>query len=149
MYFSVMVPSLHRQTRNKLKAEWTNNWAGKPMTGRYAISDRIPPSLSGSHAFRTLDRRTLGIVTQARTGHGHFGEYYQIYNIQEPTNYPCGAALQTREHIVFECQEHEEHKAAPDHQLTTLFGTKTGIDDLANFVRKSKAFQKTRNRETQ
>jgi hypothetical protein len=69
------IASLHRQIRNRLKAEWTNNWAGKPMTGRYAISDRIPPSLNGSHAFRTLDRRTLGIVTQARTGHGHFGEY--------------------------------------------------------------------------
>jgi ribonuclease HI len=148
------IASLHRQIRNKLKTEWTSNWAGKPMTGRYAISDHIPPSLSGSHAFRTLDRRTLGIVTQARTGHGHFGEYYQIHNIQEPTNCPCGAALQTREHIVFECQEHEEHshiiyKGAPDHQLTTLFGTKTGINALANFIRRSKAFQKTRNRETQ
>jgi ribonuclease HI len=148
------IASLHRQIRNKLKTEWTSNWAGKPMTGRYAISDRIPPSLSGSHAFRTLDRKTLGIVTQARTGHGHFGEYYQIHNIQEPTNCPCGAALQTREHIVFECQEHEEHshiiyKGAPDHQLTTLFGTKTGINALANFIRRSKAFQKTRNRETQ
>jgi hypothetical protein len=57
------------------------------------------------------------------------------------------AELQTREHIVFECQEHEErsyiiYKGAPDHQLTTLFGTKTGIDALANFVRKSK-YQKT------
>ena len=53
-----------------------------------------------------------------------------------------------REHIVFECRTHEEYrdiidKGAPDHQLTTLFGTKTGIDALAEFVRKTKAFQKT------
>ena len=57
--------------------------------------------------------------------------------------------LQTREHIVFECQMHEEYgdvvdEGTPDHQLATLFGTKTGIDALAEFVRKSKAFQKTR-----
>ena len=53
-----------------------------------------------------------------------------------------------REHIVFECQTHKEYgniidEGAPDYQLATLFGTKTGIDTLAEFIRKSKAFQKT------
>jgi hypothetical protein len=147
------IAKLHRQMRDNLKAEWVKEWTGKPMTGRYTISDRIPPSLAGSHAFRTLDRNTLGTVTQARTGHGYFGEYYQTHNIQEPTNHPCGAELQTREHIAFECQMHREHgyiidEGAPDNQLTTLFGTKAGIDALAEFVRKSGTFQKTRNRET-
>ena len=52
------------------------------------------------------------------------------------------------EHIVFECQMHKEYadiidEGAPDHQLTTLFGTKKGINALAEFIRKSKAFQKT------
>ena len=143
------IAKLHQQLRAKMKAEWTIEWARKPIAGRYAISDHIPPSLAGSHAFRTLDRHILGIVTQARTGHGYFSEYYQAHNIQEPTNCPCGAGLQTREHIVFECRSHEEYgniidKGAPDHQLATLFGTKTGIDALAEFVKKSKVFQKTR-----
>ena len=82
--------------------------------GRYAISDRIPPSLAGSHAFRTLDRRILGIVTQARTGYGYFGEYYQTHNIQEPADCPCGAGQQTREHIVFECRT----QLTKEHQTT-------------------------------
>ena len=143
------IAKLHRQLRAKIKTEWTIEWARKPIAGRYAISDRIPPSLAGSHAFRTLDRRILGIVTQARTGHGYFGEYYQTQNIQEPADCPCGAGLQTREHIAFECRTHEEYgdiidEGAPDHQLATLFGTKKGIDALAEFVRKTKAFQKTR-----
>ena len=60
-----------------------------------------------------------------------------------------GAGLRTREHIVFECRTHEDYggiidEGAPDHQLATLFGTKTGIDALAEFVRKTKAFQKPR-----
>jgi ribonuclease HI len=147
------IAKLHRQIHDRLKKEWISEWARKPMTGRYAISDRLPPSLAGSHAFRTLDRHTLGIVTQARTGHGYFGEYYQTHNIQEPTSCPCGAELQTREHIVFECQTHREYdniinEGAPDHQLATLFGTKRGIDALAEFVKRSKAFQKTRPTET-
>ena len=37
---------------------------------------------------RKLDRHILGIVTQTRTGHGYFGEYYQTHNIQEPANCP-------------------------------------------------------------
>ena len=85
------IAKLHQQLRAELKTEW----ARKPIAGRYAISDRIPPSLAGSHAFRTLVRRILGIVTQARTGHGYFGEYYQTHNIQGPASYPCGAGLQT------------------------------------------------------
>ena len=137
------IAKLHRQLRDKLKAEWVGEWAKKPM-----IADRIPPPLAGSHALCTLDRCTLGIVTQARTRHGHFGEYYQTHNIREPANCLCGVELQTREDIVFECQTHEEYgntidEGAPDHQLATLFG----IDALAEFVRKSKAFQKTRTTE--
>jgi hypothetical protein len=51
--------------------------------------------------------------------------------------------------MVFECQTHREYdhiinEGAPDHQLATLFGTTRGIGALAEFVRKSKAFQKTR-----
>ena len=115
------------------------------MTGRYAIAARIRLSLAGSQAFHTLDERTLGVVTQARTGHGHFGEYYQTHNIREPAKCRCGAELQTREHIVFECQTHEEYGNIIDEGA--LFGTKTGIDALAEFVRKSKAFQTTRTTE--
>ena len=70
------------------------------MTGRYAIVDRIPPSLAGSHAFRTLNRHTLGVVTQDRIGHGYFGEYYPTHSIREPTTCPYGAEFQAREHIV-------------------------------------------------
>ena len=92
------IVKLHRQLREKLKTEWISKWATKPPTGRHAIAGRIPPSLAGSYAFRTLDRRTLGVVTQARTGHGYFGEYYQVHPIREPIGCPCGAEIQTREH---------------------------------------------------
>ena len=42
---------------------------------------------------------------------------------------------------------YEEHwaiitRGVPDHQLAILLGTKAGIDALAEFVKKSKAFQK-------
>ena len=92
-----------------------------------------------------------GIVTQARTGHRHFSEYYLTHNIREPSECPCGAELQTRDHILFECEIHEEHgylidEGAPDHKLATILGTKRGIDALAKFVRECTAFQKQKAR---
>jgi len=44
---------------------------------------------------------------------------------KEPVTCLCDAELETREHIVFECQTNEEHRniineGAPDHQLATL-----------------------------
>ena len=56
----------------------------------------------------------MGIPGPLIAGH----VYYQ--NIQEPADCPCGAGLQTREHIVFECRMHEEYgdiidEGAPDH----------------------------------
>ena len=93
------IAKLHRQLHDKLNTAWISEWAREPMTGRCAIS----------YAFHTLDRRTIGIVTPARIRHGRFGEYYQTHNTREPANCPCGAELQTRKHIVFECQAHGEY----------------------------------------
>ena len=92
----------------------------------------------------TVDRSTLGVVTQVRTGHRYFCEYYQTHNIREPANCSCEAEL---EHRVFECRTHEGYgdiidEGAPEHQLATLFGTKTGIDALAEFVRKARRSRK-------
>ena len=108
--------------------------------------------LTGSHAFRTLDQHTLGIVTQAQTGHGYSGDYC-IQNINKPTDFPCGAELQTCEHILFECEIHEElwhviDKGNPDHKLVMLLGTKMGIDALAKFIKGTKAFQKPKAQDT-
>ena len=80
-------------------------------------------------------------------GHRYFGKYYLTHNIQEQSNCPCGAELQTHDHILFECEIHKEHghlieEGAPDHRLATILRTKKGIDTLAKFVSGSKAFQK-------
>ena len=98
--------------RDKMKAEWVTEWAKKPMTGQYAITGRTSRCLAGSHAFHTLNRHTVGAVTQVRPGYAHFGEYYRTYNIQGPVTCPCGVKLQTREFTSFE-------RGAPEHDRRT------------------------------
>ncbi|CAG8780845.1 11997_t:CDS:1, partial [Acaulospora colombiana] len=74
----------YRTLRANFEQQWTTSWASHPKRGRYAIADALQPSMKGSHAFRTLDRKLFGLVTQARTGHGHYGAYYRDFNIPEP-----------------------------------------------------------------
>jgi len=112
-------------------------WAKKPMTGRYVMADRLPPSLARSHAFRTLNCRTLCTVTQARTGHGQFGEYYQISEARINLQSKDANTSHSTEPTLAYCRGR-----APDYQLTTLLGTKKGIQVWAEFVSKSGAFQK-------
>ena len=81
------------------------------------IADRLPPSTLGP--LRQLDRNMLGPVTQIRTDHGYFGDYYARFNIPEQVSCSCGATLQTREHILFDCPLLDKaryilSKAAPD-----------------------------------
>jgi len=40
------------------------------------------------------------------------------------------------------------NEGAPDHQLATRFGTKAGIEALAKFVKRNKAFLNKRSKET-
>ena len=42
---------LHQQLRERLKTEWIQEWAGKPLIGRYTVADCIPPLMAGLHAF--------------------------------------------------------------------------------------------------
>jgi hypothetical protein len=113
----------------------------------YAIADKMQPSVKGSFAFRHLDRRILGLVTQTRTGHGYYGAYYREFNIPEPHECPCGAQLQTRSHILLDCPLYDQYRhllaeAAPDWHLGTILGTRKGIMGLTRFLRRGSAFRK-------
>ncbi|KDQ55772.1 hypothetical protein JAAARDRAFT_37190 [Jaapia argillacea MUCL 33604] len=96
--------------------EWREEWKRSPHQGRYAPSNRIPPSFKLRDHFEYLRREVYGRVTQCRVGHAFIGEYYAQFNIPEPVDCPCGAGYQTREH---------------------------GIDALSSFIMESGAFTKT------
>jgi hypothetical protein len=140
----------YRALKADIAEQWRIAWANQPQTGRYAAADRTPPSLKGSFAFRNLPRIMLGVVTQVRTGHGYFGEYYRRFNIPEPHECPCGVELQSRTHILFECPLHDDARhllfeATPDGQINSILGTEKGIKGLVAFLKASNAFRKLLN----
>ncbi|EJD36481.1 hypothetical protein AURDEDRAFT_34626, partial [Auricularia subglabra TFB-10046 SS5] len=90
--------------------------------------------------------KTLSALTQCRTGHAFTGEYYRSINKPERGfACPCGAALQTRNHILAECPDYEQHRdilrdVSPSLSIPELLGTKAGIHATAKFIRRSGAF---------
>ena len=59
-------------------------------------------------------------LTRCLTGHAPIGEYYERFNIPEPTRCDCGAPLQTRTHVICACPSHKR-KPMPG-QLHSLVG---------------------------
>lgn len=60
---------------------------------------------------RKAKQTTSSIITQMRTGHGIFGEYFWRLNVQN-FEYYCDCSdeniLETVEHIIMGCPKHEE-----------------------------------------
>jgi hypothetical protein len=60
----------------------------------------------------------------------------------------CGECLQTREHILRECEKYAQYRdllgdASPELSLPEILGTEKGLQALAKFLEASGAFTKT------
>ena len=128
-------------------------WKNTPKVGRFAIANRIAPSLNPTKHFLHLkDKREIfGRVIQCRTGHTYTGEFRQSFIplSPEPSTCPCdNETTETRNHILRECPRYEQHrdilkKASRHLALPVLLGTHKGIAALAKFIQKSGAFSRT------
>jgi hypothetical protein len=137
-----------RTNKEENLRDWKERWLDTVRKGRFAWANRHPPAWKPPpHVHKPIKRNIFGTLMQARIGHTHTGEYYRDFNIPEDISCPCGAAIQTRIHILSECplfdeQRHllhdEEHNIIP----TDLFGIKTGIERLIEFLSKTNAFAK-------
>jgi len=140
-----------RRAKAKVQRDWINEWKKAPKRGHFAIADRLPPSTAPTNHFMDLKkkREVFGRLTQCRTGHGYFGEYYGRFVPSESTSCPnCDEIIQTREHIIRECPRYDRYrhvlqKVSPTVLLPEILGTKEGIRALAKFLEKSGAFTKT------
>jgi len=119
------------------------------MEGRYAISNRIPPSLKTTLRFRKLNDECeiFGRVVQCRTGHAYTGEFRRQFAPGEPTICPCdNESFETCEHIIIHCGRYEAHRdilrEAYPHTPNSLPEPQTGLMHC-EFLRKSGTFSRT------
>jgi ribonuclease HI len=125
--------ALHTNKEENLR-DWKERWLDTVGIGRFAWANRRPPTWKPPpHVHKPINRNTFGRLMQAQIGHTHVGEYYRDFNIPEDISCPCGAAIQTRTHILSECPIYEEqrhllHDKEQNIIPTDLFGTKEGIE---------------------
>ena len=153
--FTTTRSNAKRRTKMSTTKMWTREWKSTPKVGRYAISNRMEPSLNPTKHFRDLkdNREVFGRLVQCRTGHAYTGEFRHTFLplSPDPINCPCdNATLETRSHILCECPRYNEHrkmleKASKHLSLPVLLGTNRGIKALAKFLAKSGAFTRTGN----
>src|SRR5260370_35374233 len=85
-------------------------------------------------------------LIQCQTGHAHTGKYYRHFVPTEETSCPCGAVLQTQQHVTLECKTHEWHRHVLGHSRHSQWGRLTGmikgINKLISFIKRSNPFDK-------
>jgi ribonuclease HI len=139
-----------RRTKVHAWKMWKREWKKSAMTGRFAIANRLLPSLKPTHHFITLkgNRELFGRTLQCRTGHTYTGEFRQELSLEGQHECPCGEHIETREHILLECprynrSRHILEKASREISLPTILGTKKGIAALSEFLMVSGAFSRS------
>jgi hypothetical protein len=132
-----------------MEDEWKEHWVAmpNPTNSGFHEANQIPPSLKPTIRFKTLDRKTFSRTIQFRTGHAHIGEYYHRFGISsESRECLCGAANQTREHLLQVCPHLRKFRhilgRGRQNRYETLMGKPKGILRLAEFIRKSRAIDK-------
>ena len=141
-----------RRAKATTQTAWSRDWqrSRAPRKGRFAIANRIPPSLKPTKHFTELkdQREVFGRLIQCRTRHAYTGEYRKQFLPDKSTNCECGEPLQTREHIIRSCTRYENHRAKlQDDQcelaLPELLGSPKGIATLTEIIKESGAFSFT------
>jgi ribonuclease HI len=131
---------------------WRRDWSALPHSNQTAIALRhIPPSLRLNPTLREIEgsRDVHSRFIHAVTGHGHIGEYYARFVPAEIPSCPCGEPVQTRGHVLADCELHNSsrhilHKACPSLSITQLLSTRKGLKALAHFIKDTDAFRKAR-----
>lgn len=137
-----------RWVRERAMQAWRGEWKKERPTGRFATANRLPPKAKLKKCFFKLPREVFGRILQCCTGHCFTGEYNCSHIPSEPVDCPCGAALQTRKHIIQDCPRYAAHRhllreASKEIDLPTILGADEGIDALAKFIQASGAFTKS------
>jgi hypothetical protein len=137
--------------RRALKA-WRRDWSSLPHTNQTAVAlHHIPPSLRLNPSIREIEgpRDVQARVIHAITGHGHIGEYYARFVPTETPACPCGEPIQTRAHVLADCELHNAsrhilHSACPNLSIALLLSTRKGLKALARFLKDSDVLRKAR-----
>ena len=131
--------------------EWHQDkmrWLLSNTPSSFKLVDVNPPEISPNNVFCSTPCELFGRLTQTLTSHGYTGEFYQQFGPSETawcrrTAPEIQHDLESREHTLHKCDHYAYHRPILKNQPTSaLFGSKSGIENLIEFLHKSSAFTK-------
>ena len=129
----------------QVQLEWQQDWKKAPRVGRFDISNRIKPSLSPTHHFRT-SKPTASLWPLSTTMSHRTLLHRRIpANIPPTLTRPINMPLRRQS---TGNQKPHHHRMSQVQPPPILLGTKEGITALSEFIIKSGAFSRTGNTPT-
>ena len=109
-----------------------------------------PPSTKIRKFFKAFEgpRDLQSRVVQVLLGHCFVGEYAERFNVGAgDTGCECGAPHETLEHVLLECFKYSRAREALYERFLfptrkKIFGSEEGLEALADFLHRCKAFRK-------
>ena len=136
-----------RQAKATTQSAWARDWQRAPRKGRFAIPNRIPPSLNPTKHLIELQnqRKVFSCLVQCRTGHAYTGEFRKQFFPEKIVDCECGETPQTGEHTIKTCDRYEAQRTKfraeyRELALPELLGNPKGTATLSEFIRDSGAF---------
>jgi ribonuclease HI len=136
-----------RKATTTWKRDW-ETWARDRSWWGPGVANPPSTKLSRFHQDFQGPRGTQCRVVQCILGHCFAGEYYARFVPSEGRGCKCGDPFESFNHVIFECHAYAGARSALYHRFRfptrrLLFGSESGLEALADFLHRCRAFTKT------
>jgi ribonuclease HI len=145
----IMKSAQNRSIQSMSNAKWEAEWrTGKENARRLRSMSKYPGTTTGPKLYGALQQRKHVVcITRLRTGHCHLNEYLHRFNIIETAECECGAAKETIDHFLLNCELYDEERdklrrkvGAHGMRTCTLLGDKNVIRYTMEYIEETGRF---------
>ena len=143
-----MKSAQNRSIRATMKINWETEWKTDQENARHLRKmSKYPGTVTGLKLYGVLQRKHVVLISRLRTGHCHLNEYLHRFNIIEIPECECGAAKETVDHFLLNCELYDEERdvlrrRVGSHGMTmsALLGDSHIIKETVEYIEKTGRF---------
>ena len=131
-----------RSIKSMTKTKWDTDWRNGRENARHLRKmSKHPDAGTGLMLYGALQRKQVAWTARLRTGHCHLNDYLHRFNTIETPECECGAAKETADHFLLNCEIYDEERdrlrrKVGSHGMITsmLLGDGRNIKDTMKYI---------------
>ena len=143
-----MKSAQNRSIKAMTKTKWEMEWkTGQENARCLRKMSKHPGTVTGLKLYGGLQRKQVVWISRLRTGHCHLNEYLHRFNIIETSECECGAAKETVEHFLLNCELYDEERdllrrrvGSHGMVMSALLGDSQIIKETMEYIEKTGRF---------